>query len=347
MGVGAMGNAIDAYMLGLYRDAGKRFMISDVIDNGVDLRAWQDDLRAAFRGALGAWPAPVDLNVHEIESVKRPGYTRVKLSYRSEASLDTIAYLLIPDGITSPVPAVVACTGHGYGVREIVGITEDFREREGEPTYQKDFGLECARRGYVVIAPEPLGFGEMMLEDDIINNRGNSCDRISDNLLLFGRTMAGARVRQYIAAVSLLAHIKEADSNRVGTMGISGGGLTASFLTMLDPRVKALVASGYPCMYARSIYDMHHCVDNFPIGLLNIAENDALMALVAPRPMLWESGSKDPIFPRKGVEEAAESVARLYAHMGAADMFEADYFEGDHEISGKMAYAFFERHFNK
>jgi dienelactone hydrolase len=342
-----MGNAIDAYMLGLYKNAEKRFKVADVLNGGADPREWQDALRAEFRGALGSWPAPVDLNIHEIETVKRPGCTRVKLTYQSEGSLDTIAYLLIPDGITSPVPAVVACTGHGYGVREIVGITEDFKEREGAPTYQKDFGLELARRGYVVIAPEPLGFGEMMLEDDIVNKRGNSCDRISDNLLLFGRTMAGARVQQYIAAVSLLTQIKEADPNRVGAMGISGGGLTASFLTMLDPRVKALASSGYPCMYSRSIYDMHHCVDNFPIGLLNIAENDALMSLAAPRPMLWESGSKDPIFPRKGVEEAAESVKQIYAHMGATEMFEVDYFEGDHEISGKMAYAFFERHLNK
>jgi dienelactone hydrolase len=331
-------------MLSLYTNAGRQFAASDVFNGKVNAHQWQDALRAALRGALGAWPAPIHLNIQDIATVKRPGHTRVKLTYQSEQFLKTIAYLLIPDGITSPAPAIVACTGHGYGVREILGITEDFKEREGAPTYQNDFGLELALRGYIVIAPEPLGFGEMMLEDDIVNKRGNSCDRISDNLLLFGRTMAGARVQQYIAAVSLLAQIKEADPTRIGAMGISGGGLTASFLTMLDPRVKALAASGYPCMYAQSIYDMHHCVDNFPIGLLNIAENDALMALVAPRPMLWESGSKDPIFPRKGVEEAAESVKRMYAHMGAAEMFDVDYFEGDHEISGKVAYTFFEKH---
>jgi len=195
-----------------------------------------------------------------------------------------------------------------------------------------------------VIAPEPLGFGEMRLGYDVQRNRGNSCEKISDNLLLLGRTMMGARVQQYVAATTLLAEMPEVDATRIGAMGISGGGLTSAFLAMIDERIKVLVSSGYPCMYKDSIYGVDHCVDNFPFGLLKYAENDDLMALVAPRAQLWESGSRDEIFPVAGVEEAARSVARMYQFLGVPERFDVDYFEGDHEISGRKAYDFLEKY---
>ncbi|NLG25503.1 MAG: hypothetical protein GX558_09115 [Clostridiales bacterium] len=332
-----MGNAIDRYLDGLYESAPRRLSVSRAMETGMPLHLWRGELRSALVSALGEWPDAVALNVRELSRTQRPGHTRVKLTYDSEPGLSTAAYLLIPDGIQGKRPAVVACTGHGYGCRDIVGLNEDFTERDGgQPTYQKDFGLALVKRGFVVLAPEPLGFGEMMLAGD----QGNSCHRLSQNLLLVGRTMIGARTQQHIAAVTLLSQLPEADAGRIGAMGISGGGLDAAFLAMLDPRVRALVCSGYACRYRESIWGLFHCVDNFAPGLMNLAENADLMALVAPRPMLWESGSRDPIFPRAGVEAAQAEVAAVYRALHAESDFAVDYFEGEHEISGRLAYDF-------
>lgn len=339
-----MPNDIDRYMGALYSAAARSFSADKMLSGEIDKKVWREELRVAFLKSLGQFPDPVPLNRHDIERAEFDDHTRIKLKYTSERSLDTIAYLLIPKGESRPRPAVVACTGHGYGVRDIVGLNEDFSEKQGDPGYQKNFALELVRRGYVVIAPEPLGFGEMMLERDIEQKTGNSCMRISCDLLLLGRTMAGVRAQQYISATSLLSALDEVDRDRIGAMGISGGGLTSSFLAMLDPRIRAVVVSGYPCMFRDSIYAMYHCIDNFPWGLLNIAECDDLMALIAPRPMLWESGSNDPIFPRSGVIEAEGAVRRVYEALGAGERFAVDYFEGEHEISGRLAYGFFEKY---
>lgn len=46
-------------------------------------------------------------------------------------------------------------------------------------------------------------------------------------------------------AVDALAALGDADSSRMGIMGISGGGLVASFATVLDPRFHVCVISGY------------------------------------------------------------------------------------------------------
>ena len=343
-------NYADAYLERLYEGAERRHSVRGALRGGTALEAWREGLLAALPGALGREPEDVAPNANVLETTelyddaKHINYTRIKLLYDSEAALTTIAYLLIPKGLEGPAPAVVACTGHGYGVRDIVGLREDFSERDGESTYQKDFGLELVRRGYAVIAPEPVGFGELRLSSDVAQDKGNSCDRISDNLLLVGRTMMGARVRQYRVATTILAGLEEVDETRIGAMGISGGGLTSAFLTMTDARIKALVCSGYPCLYKDSIYAMYHCVDNFPFGLLNLAECDDLMALIAPRPQLWESGSRDPIFPRAGVREAEKTVRSVYEALEVGDRFDVDYFEGEHEISGRKAYDFFAKY---
>jgi predicted esterase len=65
-----------------------------------------------------------------------------------------------------------------------------------------------------------------------------------------------------------------------------------------------------------------------------------LAGLLAPRPLLVESGSLDEIFPRPGVEESVGRARQVYEVFGAAEQVETDYYEGGHEISGRRAYDF-------
>jgi hypothetical protein len=66
-----------------------------------------------------------------------------------------------------------------------------------------------------------------------------------------------------------------------------------------------------------------------------------LVGLIAPRPMLVEAGSYDPIFPLEAVRRSVEIArSRVYATFGCPDRVETDFFEGRHQISGKQAYDF-------
>lgn len=77
-------------------------------------------------------------------------------------------YVLLPlDAHAKPRPVIVALHGHGYGSREIVGLEPDGTERSGEPGLHKDFALDLVRRGFVVAAPELLGFGDRRLAEDL------------------------------------------------------------------------------------------------------------------------------------------------------------------------------------
>lgn len=79
-------------------------------------------------------------------------------------------------------------------------------------------------------------------------------------------------------------------------MGISGGGLVAAFASALDERIKAAVVSGYVNTFEASIMAIRHCIDNYVPGLLQDAEMPDIVGLIAPRPLLIESGRTTGFF---------------------------------------------------
>ncbi|GHC05065.1 hypothetical protein GCM10007047_22510 [Cerasicoccus arenae] len=68
-----------------------------------------------------------------------------------------------------------------------------------------------------------------------------------------------------------------------------------------------------------------------------------LVGLIAPRPMLIEAGSYDPIFPIRSVRASVARARSVYDVFNAKDQILTDYFEGRHQISGRKAYAFLKR----
>jgi alpha-beta hydrolase superfamily lysophospholipase len=249
-------------------------------------------------------------------------------------------YALIPDQLPEgPVPAVIACHGHGYGSREIVGLEADGSNRVGDPGLHKDFAVALAKAGFIVAAPELIGFGDRRLEEDKEAAPGkSSCSLLAAHLLMIGRTVAGLRVRETMRVVDYLLERPEVDSGNIGIMGISGGGLVAGFTAALDERITCAVVSGYASLFESSILDRNHCLDNYIPGVLLEAELPELLALIAPRGLFIESGSEDRVFPREPAVQAFKELQAKYDSAGAADALGIHYFEGGHEIHGAPAY---------
>jgi pimeloyl-ACP methyl ester carboxylesterase len=157
--------------------------------------------------------------------------------------------------------------------------------------------------------------------------------------LLLGETMAGWRVRDARAALGMLAERSEVDGERLGLVGISGGGTVGLHAAALDERVKALVLSGSFCTVRDSVFAVSHCMDNYVPGLLRAFEAHDLAALVAPRALFVESGTEDDIFPVEGVRRALVGAERVYGAWGATDRLRNVLFAGGHEFRGVEAFA--------
>ncbi|NLJ67576.1 MAG: dienelactone hydrolase [Clostridiales bacterium] len=328
----------DKYLENLYEKNRPKFKFD--VRHMDEYTRWRDGLREIFARDLGGFPKPeVDLSPTVVEEREYPDYLMQRVVYAGDVDLPIPAYLLKPKNASGKLPAVVACHGHGYGSREIVGLNPDGTDNTGEPSYQKNFALELMRKGFIVIVPELLGFGDRRLKEDLDKEPNeSSCHMISTYLLMMGKTMAGFRVNDVMRSIDYLETREDVDPDRIGTMGISGGGLVCSFAAALDTRIKAAVVSGYTNTFKDSVMSVFHCVDNFIPGVVNHAEMPDIIGLIAPRPLLVESGSDDPIFPIDATREAYEKIRAIYRFLDAEDKIDSDFFQGEHEISGRKAY---------
>lgn len=267
-------------------------------------------------------------------------YLRLRVELSTIDSLRMPVYLLIPKNREeTKLPAVLALHGHGYGSKEAVGLNPDGSKRKNQG-YHKQFAIELVKKGVVVIVPELIGFGDRKLQSDQGNGSptDNSCYMIASQLLLLGKTLAGLRVQECRRVIDYLQTLEEVDEGKIGCIGISGGGLVASFTSILDERIKATVISGYTSTFKGSIMDRRHCLDNYIPGLLMYTEMPDLIGLIAPRPLFIEAGTTDHLFPMKESLVAIERLANIYKALDTEASFSSHIFEGGHEISGEKSF---------
>ena len=272
-----------------------------------------------------------------------PGYILQKYSLEICDNLKSAVFVLEPKNAKKPTPGVVALCGHGYGVRHILNISKSGRKKHFRyiDNYQKNFAVELVKKGCTVIAPELFGFGEARLKKDLIKPFYiSSCDELSHHLLPYGLTTASLRVYQAIKCVDVLMNMANVDKNRVGCMGISGGGLTALYAAVLDERIRKIVISGYVNTFRDSILSMWHCPDNYIPDILSVGEIYDFASSLAPRELLIESGRKDKLFPISASLEAHEKIKKVYALAGAEDKLQIDVFDGKHSVSGRKSFDF-------
>lgn len=320
---------------------------SSAFHEGLPHARWKKKLAAGLTERLGCLPEnPAQLQPRLLERVECSGYIRERIEITTYEGLRMPLYLLIPEQLSgSPAPAVLAIHGHGYGSREIAGLMPDGSDRKDDPGLHKDFAVSLVKRGFVVAAPELLGFGDRRLQEDLASGEPgrNSCFRLSSALLMAGQTMAGYRIYETMRALDYLQTREEVQGEKIGIMGISGGGLVAGFTAALDERIACAVVSGYANTFADSILTRNHCLDNYIPGILLEAEMPDLLGLIAPRGLFLESGNADPLFGPEGTKKALDRLQLIYGAAGPGAGIEADFFSGGHEINGDPAFAWLGR----
>ena len=314
--------------------------------NRADAEGWQKALRAKVTELIGGFPpARTPLRAITLETRAFPGYVREKIVFDSQPGVSVLAYLLLPEKARRPAPVMICVPGHGRGVDDIVGIDEQGGERTDKAGYQHDFAIQVAEAGMAALAIEPMGFG--CRRDPVnaaIGLSRKACDPAAGGALLVGKTMVAWRAWDVMRAIDYIATRPELDQNRVGCMGISGGGTVTVFATALEPRIRAALVSGYLNTFRDSIGSLAHCIDNYVPGILNWAEMHDIAGLIAPRPLFVESGEKDNIFPIRASIQSFNEVQKVYDVFGARDRVEHEVFPGEHSFWGKRGIPFLARH---
>ncbi|MET7278916.1 alpha/beta hydrolase family protein [Kribbella sp. NPDC005582] len=295
---------------------------------------------AYLRSLVAPFERASDPVMTVVDRVECEGYRRDRVELEVLPGVRFSAYVLVPNGLRGPTAAVLAVHGHGYGSRQIIGLPPDGRSDADSNDLYGQFAVRLVRKGLVVVAPDVVGFGERMTDVDRSYDpeASSSCYRLSMELMMSGYTLTGLRVAELSGVVEAALTHPDVDPDRVGVFGHSGGSLWSMITMALDERIKAGVLCGFANTFTDSFLAVHHCACNFVPGLLAIAEQPDLLALLAPRPLFLELGADDPIFPATGFRSAVESVSKVYTDLAAADRLQTDLVPGlGHAVSGRSS----------
>lgn len=317
---------------------------------------WREALYNHLVDILGGFPAdrpPLDTMV--LESDETSDYRLEKVAFQSEPGLYVPCYILTPHRVLPPYRPVIALHGHGIGgAAHLIGrmVNEETRVEEEAHirAHNYDYAAQLAQRGFMVFAPELRGFGERLetWPNMVTVAEGNpmwtsSCRALSFNAMLLGKTIVGLRVWDVMRTVDYLRSRPEPMVAGLGCTGLSGGGMITLYAAALEPRITVAIPSGYFNSFRASIMPTIHCECNYVPGILRYAEMSDIAGLIAPRPLLIESGTEDHIFPVQATEAAYEEVRRVYELLGVPERLDKDIFVGGHRFSGRKAFDWLDR----
>jgi dienelactone hydrolase len=333
-----------AYTLKLHDAAPLRMTFEATTRRQAEL--WQRLLRPKIAELVGGFPLKASpLQAQTVEVKEYPGYRREKFVFQSRPGCGVLGYLLTPKSGKSPYAPVLCIAGHGRGVDDIVGIDASGADRTEKVGYQYDFAIQAVEHGMAAVAIEPMAFGCRRDAKTVARSReANVCQPSAGSALLLGQTMIGWRVYDMMRTIDWIGTRPELDAKRVGCMGISGGGMATLFAAALDTRIKASLVSGYLNTFRECIMSISHCIDNYIPGILNWAEMYDVAGLIAPRPVFFESGEKDNIFPIAASRASYARVRKMYEVFGAPELTGHEVFDGPHSFSGKEGLPFLARH---
>ncbi len=201
----------------------------------------------------------------------------------------------------------------------------------------RDLAWDAVRRGYAVWLPTFAHFGQ---DDE------NFRDRLTVRAWEAGTSLPAIEIAKVIKALDVLTKRPDIDPGRVAMVGLSYGGFYTLYTTALEPRIRVAVVAAYFNDRA-SVLDMsepHGFLDWRYPDSLTLWRDPAVVAMVAPRPLLIEAGNQDQLFPIEGARRAAPQAALVYQKLGVGERFKFNEFVARHDFNGKDAVDFITRH---
>ena len=299
-----------------------------------DWQIWRDKLSDQLWELLGVGERPwhpwglEELDPQVESSGEISGVQRELIWLRTEQELYVPLYLLRPQEIKEPLPAVLVFPGHGT-----IEQTSNL-----ENSYQRANALALARAGFVTLTMELRGFGRLGALGHL---------QIDAAARLVGRTWYGLLVQDGMRALDYLLTRPEVDPTRIGATGIGAGGALTMYTAALDDRVQAALVNSYLGKYLVTCLDEEHCPCNNIPGILRYAEMGDVAALIGPRPVMFVNGRRDPATSHAAHESFAvvRQVYRLLGVPRRAKLIEPE--EVEHYFDNQLAIGWFRRWLSK
>jgi len=280
-----------------------------------ELLQLQDELRAKLLQMIGGLPEEkTDLHPHITGKLAMDGFSIEKLIFESLPGVYVTALVYLPDDHSAKHPAVLLPAGHAAN---------------GKNNYQ-ELSQRLVKRGYVVLAWDPIGQGERSQFWDAKAGKSRYnliCAEhavIGNLAYLVGTNLARWEIWDGIRAVDYLLTRAEVDGERINIVGTSGGGFQAAQIAALDRRIKVVVPSCYITAMPMRIFNRIFAdPDSDPeqdlFGMIsNGVDHPGLLLLMYPRPVLVAAATLD-FFPIEGTHKTFREVRDMYERFHHGD----------------------------
>lgn len=272
-------------------------------------------------------PRPPVSVVQSLGREDRGDFELESFRFDNGAGASVPGVLLLPKHRRDRVPAILYC--HWHGGEYDKGKVELF-ETEHTPEAP---GPVLARRGYAVLAIDAYCFGERNgAGPGGPAEKGGAGELTASKFNLWvGRTLWGMILRDDLIALDYLASRPEVDPTRIGVTGISMGATRSWWLMALDERIKAGVAVACLTRYQNLIRQeglKYHGIYYYVPNLLNHFDTEAVVALVAPRPLLLMNGDRDDGSPVDGIRLIEQKARPAWQRYGAENSFRSEVYAG-------------------
>ena len=309
--------------------------------------AWQKAFASKLRELLGALQPPSEWQTSVEEAVDFDDHRRESLVLRAKGSRPLPVHLLTPRPAAGRKrPAIVALHGHGrWGNDPVVGIAKTPEAQAEVKQARYDYGLQLVRQGYVVAAPCFTPFGRR-LDDEKAYGGQDPCAVTCLRMLELGRLLLAENLRDALWSFEMLARRTTVDPKRIGCVGLSYGGRMTMMTAALEPRIRVAVISGALNLFQERIEGHYSCGAQIIPGLLQWGDVPEIASLIAPRPCLWEVGTRDPLMVKDRIDSGLGRMRRSYRALAAEDRLDVDFFDGEHQWNGAKAYPLLAQHLN-
>jgi dienelactone hydrolase len=260
----------------------------------------------ALIGGLPDYHGPLNATVSR--TIRRDAFTIENVRFESLPGYYVAANLYRPD-LPGRLPAILMSMGHW---------------ESGKAAGQL-LATQLARKGFVVLAYDPVGQGERQQASDPRVGRsiiGGATEQHFTNgaaAILMGQSVARYFIHDGMRAIDYLVSRPEVDPQRIGATGCSGGGTQTTYIAALDERVKvaavACYMNSFRTLFSGSIGDSEQSVPGFLSAGLDQTD---YVELFAPKPWLIAS-TTDDFFTPAGARQVFEEAQRWYSLYGSAD----------------------------
>ena len=301
----------------------------------------RDHILEGMQQAMGPLPTPrppPDFDLQITERTSGNGFERLTINFVVEATDRLTAHLYLPTAReeSEKRPAMLALHPTGAAGKTIIaGLAAGGKAN-------RQYAMELAERGYVVLAPDYPGFGDL-----------KDYDFAGDSYV--SGTMKG--IVNHMRCVDLLASRDEVDANRIGVIGHSLGGHNALFVAAFDQRLKVAVTScgwtPFEYYYGGNVKGwtsdryMPLIRDRFGLKAEKIPfDFYEVVSAISPRAVYSASPLRDSNFSVAGVKDAEPKIRSVFELHKSKQNFVVEYPDCEYDFPKAVrsrTYAFIDK----